>query len=341
METIINYLDNIFMHLPNTAEVRKAKDELAQMMEDKYAELIAEGKTENEAVGTVISEFGNLSELAEALGIESVMNTQKNENSNQQGNYTEADAGVNRRLITMDEALEYLKDKADSAFKIALGVMLILLGLTATIMVDALITNHDFGGIFLILFVAVAVALFIFAGTKMNKWEFMSKMPCAIDYATSKAIESEKKQNQDSLIVMRTIGIVMCIVSFVPAAILDEFNPKFYKMTADDIGGALLFVFVGIGVFMIVYSSIKLEGYKKLLFLNDQNTVSGNYVNYEENNVENANSLRGIIKSVYWPTVTCIYLSWSFLTFDWHISWIIWPIAAVAFPLVNILFPKD
>ena len=35
------------------------------------------------------------------------------------------------------------------------------------------------------------------------------------------------------------------------------------------------------------------------------------------------------ILSLFWPTVTCIYLIWSFLTFRWYISWIIWPIAAV------------
>ena len=41
-----------------------AKQELWGMMEDKYNELISEGLSENEAVGTVISEFGNLDELS-------------------------------------------------------------------------------------------------------------------------------------------------------------------------------------------------------------------------------------------------------------------------------------
>ena len=59
----------MFANLPATAEVLKAKDELWGMMEDKYNELISEGKSENEAVGTVISEFGNLDELAETLGL--------------------------------------------------------------------------------------------------------------------------------------------------------------------------------------------------------------------------------------------------------------------------------
>ena len=64
METIRNYLESMFSKLPNTPEVRKAKYELGQMMEDKYSQLISEGKTDNEAVAIVISEFGNLDELA-------------------------------------------------------------------------------------------------------------------------------------------------------------------------------------------------------------------------------------------------------------------------------------
>ena len=73
METIRNYLSTMFAGLPDTPEVRKAYEELAAMMEDKYTELIAEGCGENEAVGIVISEFGNLEELAQTLGIEEYM----------------------------------------------------------------------------------------------------------------------------------------------------------------------------------------------------------------------------------------------------------------------------
>ena len=43
-------------------------------MEDKYNELISEGKSDNEAIGIVISEFGNLDELADSLGIKSFVN---------------------------------------------------------------------------------------------------------------------------------------------------------------------------------------------------------------------------------------------------------------------------
>ena len=96
METIRNYLNAMFAGLPDTLEVRRAYEELAAMMEDKYTELIGEGCSENEAVGTVISEFGNLEELAQDLGIEDCMTRKdaqaERQNSAQAANYSNVQA---------------------------------------------------------------------------------------------------------------------------------------------------------------------------------------------------------------------------------------------------------
>ena len=96
METIRNYLNAMFAGLPDTLEVRRAYEELAAMMEDKYTELIGEGCSENEAVGTVISEFGNLDELAQDLGIEDCMTRKdaqaERQNSAQAANYSNVQA---------------------------------------------------------------------------------------------------------------------------------------------------------------------------------------------------------------------------------------------------------
>ena len=90
MDTIRNYLNAMFAGLPDTPEVRRAYEELAAMMEDKYTELMEEGLTENEAVGTVISEFGNLEELAQTLGIEDYLNG-RGANADLSGRGTNAD----------------------------------------------------------------------------------------------------------------------------------------------------------------------------------------------------------------------------------------------------------
>ena len=38
--------------------------------------------------------------------------------------------------------------------------------------------------------------------------------------------------------------------------------------------------------------------------------------------------------SIYWPVIVAIYLGWSFLTNDWHITWVVWPVAALLFAAI-------
>ncbi|MFB9276189.1 permease prefix domain 1-containing protein [Cohnella cellulosilytica] len=60
----------MFAGLPRNPELMRLKQELLTGMEEKYLELKREGKSENEAIGIVISEFGNIEELTAELGID-------------------------------------------------------------------------------------------------------------------------------------------------------------------------------------------------------------------------------------------------------------------------------
>ena len=104
METIRNYLNAMFAGLPDTPEVRRAYEELAAMMEDKYTELIEEGRSENEAIGTVIAEFGNLEELAQDLGIEDCLN-RNGAQANVSGNGAQAQS--------RERAAEFVRESAE------------------------------------------------------------------------------------------------------------------------------------------------------------------------------------------------------------------------------------
>ena len=50
MEIIGNYIEMAFSTLPKTPELYRLKEEMIANLEDKYLELKAQGKTENEAV---------------------------------------------------------------------------------------------------------------------------------------------------------------------------------------------------------------------------------------------------------------------------------------------------
>lgn len=70
MDQIQNYVDTMFASLPDTAEVREMKRNILENMQEHYEELRRNGKNENEALGAVFSQFGNIDEIKKALGIQ-------------------------------------------------------------------------------------------------------------------------------------------------------------------------------------------------------------------------------------------------------------------------------
>lgn len=170
METIKNYLENMFSHLPNTPEVQKAKYELYQMMEDKYNELISEGKSDNEAIGIVISEFGNLDELADSLGIKSFVDPSQ--------------AMPAAKTLSRETAATFLRDSAKQAYLRAFGVLLCIIASLGPIFSECIprsLASPDasdaIGITFLFLCVAVAVGFFIFSGSISSKWSYLKQEP--------------------------------------------------------------------------------------------------------------------------------------------------------------------
>ena len=89
METLITYIENTFSGVPKTPEIQELKSKALTRMENHYNSLISEGKTENEAIGIIISEFNNISEQ-----IRKTMNTNNNNNVPIAANYF-----PNNRLI--------------------------------------------------------------------------------------------------------------------------------------------------------------------------------------------------------------------------------------------------
>ena len=47
--------------------------------------------------------------------------------------------------------------------------------------------------------------------------------------------------------------------------------------------------------------------------------------------ITNVNKRVDKVAGVYWPLITAGYLTWSFISWNWEITWIIWPVAGIAF----------
>ncbi|MGN0427389.1 MAG: permease prefix domain 1-containing protein [Agathobacter sp.] len=321
MEAIRNYLESMFQNLPNTPEVQRAKSELWQMMEDKYTELINSGKSENEAVGTVISEFGNLDEISEVLGIRSVVR--------------QPQMSINRRMVSFEDVKQFLSDYSKQTIQIGLGVFLCINSVIGPIFFDAIGAPDFLGAISLFIFIAIAVGLFVHPAIIMKRWDFLKQEPCSIDFATTKYVRDQKEHYRTTYALLLTIGITLCVICVVPEIIFEEFNTKIWNMNLEALGGCLLFLLVGIGVFMIILGCRVNSSFSFLLQLNDATTVGGNFVPNQHPAKKYNNKTVETIMSVYWTTITCVYLCWSFLTFDWWITWIIWPVASIIHAVID------
>ena len=279
METIKNYLETMFANIPDNEETRKAKQELFSMMEDKYNELKDSGMAENEIVGTIITEFGNIDELKESLGLskepepiptftEPVRTTAVVEEPRY--------VNTSKRLITVQEADEYVMDYTISRFLLGLGVFLCIISPVGTILGGNILgrfghnplTNliQGIGVTFLFLAVGIGVGMIILSSTKTKQWKFLKRKTCALDYDTAAHVKNELEANHSSQSFMLALGILCCIISPVPVSALGIIGIS--PFLTGSLGPSLVLILTGVGVFFILNSTRRVSAYKKLLSLN-------------------------------------------------------------------------
>ena len=259
MNAIRNYLDNMFRNLPNTEEVRRAKTELLEMMEDKYEELIKEGKTENEAVGIVISEFGNLDELAESLGISEAVAENPDED---------------KPMLSLDRVKEYLSMMSQHSMLVPLAIGLCIFSVAFNIIADAIPGFPEFLGVVcMFLSIGVAVGLFIYEGIKKNQYKEIYKKECSLSIESAEYVRGIRKSYKSSYALMSSFGICLCILSILNPMIIGSI-----PFINDNFGAVLFFLFIALGVFLITSANIRMDGYDRLLELNEAGKMSEEFV---------------------------------------------------------------
>lgn len=320
MDTILNYLENMFMNLPKTEKVMRAKSELANMMEDKYTELIAEGKTDNEAVGIVISEFGNLNELSAVLGISSVV-------SENAGNTV-------GKQLSDEEVKAYITENETASKRIAFGVFLCVLSPVTLIVLGGISETYHFlsdklaGGIglsVLFILIAVAVGIFIYSGMKLEKYEYLKKEPFTLSSYAASYVQSYEKKKQEKFATKMITGVSLCIIGVLALIITGLFVDQ---TRIEDAAGAaaigVMLALIAVATIFFVTAGMQHDIVKVLLQREEYAYKT-----------EKGKKLIDVIGSIYWPVATCVYLIWSFVTSDWGYTWIVWPIAGVLFGAVS------
>ena len=239
-----------------------------------------------------------------------------------------------RRFVSMEEAKNYLNEERKNGLLIGIGVMLCIMCVIPPILAEGIpgmLLSHSAESISIIgmfSMLAIAIALFVFTGINSNDWKFLKKELCQVDMATAQMVKDRKSNYKSTHALLMTIGVVLCVLCWLPCAIIEI-----------DFVAAFIFLFVGIGVFLFIYSSSVMGSFDTILKLNDEKTISGSYG--KEDDIVYVNKTATIIMEVYWTTVTCIYLMVSFVTFDWGRTWIIWIIGAIIHHILKIALAKE
>ena len=321
METIRSYIDNLFRSYPHTPKVQKARAELLEIMEDKYNELKSQGRSENEAIGIVISEFGNMEEIAAELEADTFLDSRKD--------------GDDREVYPMnsDQVKEFVTKQIFGGNLIALGVALCILAPGMACIITTLgdvgvfprALADTLGGIWLIGMVAVGVGILIIQGLAIDSREKRVKgKKILLDYSTRSYVESELEAFGKQFGIRIAAGVVLCIVSVLPAVLLDALSAG--EAGYSDLSGAFLFFLVAAGVSCFITAGVRKDSYEILLGIGKVSAPSGK-----------EDKVMSVVSSVYWLTVTLIYLLWSFYNNAWVTSWVIWPVAGIAFGIVSVI----
>lgn len=237
------------------------------------------------------------------------------------------------RKVTMEEANAFMEYKFLSAGRIAIGVMMCILSPVLMILLTGAAENGvigisedraaGFSMLVMFLLIGGAVALFVTTGLKGNRFDYMETELVETLYGVDSIVRDRREKFRPTHSLQLTIGIVLCVISVIPIFIgLLVFGEE-NEFALEACTGVLL-VLVAIGVFLIVRVSIVWGGFQMLL-------QEGDYS--REKKISNKRNEP--LSTIYWCAAIAIYLAWSFITMEWHRTWIVWPIAGVAYGLVT------
>lgn len=242
------------------------------------------------------------------------------------------------RLLSGDEVYSYLEVVGECAPKISFGVFLCIISPITLILLAVLSESGillyggnsvghaenisgGIGMIVLLVLVAAAVFLFIPAGLKMSRFEYLEKEVFELDAALEQEIRRKKEDFTSVFSRLITVGVVLIILAVIPlivAGCLDAGDLVCAFLTA------VLLGLVAVGVYLCAWAGMHDASYQKLL---QQEEFS--------RSDKKASRLIDRIGAVYWPCVTVIFFVYSIISGNWGFSWIIWPVAGMGFAAVR------
>lgn len=234
------------------------------------------------------------------------------------------------RMVSVEEADSYMNLSKDVSWKMAGAVSLFILSPICMLQLMAFSEagrmSEDMamgiGMVVLLIIVAIGVAITIYQGLQLSKYEYLEKETFSLQYGVEGIVEKRKSEFEARFRLNIVAGVVLCIVGAIPLFMTTAFSEENETAAITCINILLLFVSVGVNCF--VRAGMVQNSFEKLLQIGD---FSG------ENKV--AEGKISCFSGIYWLIVTAAYLGSSFYMERWDKTWIIWPVAGVIYAAVH------
>ena len=217
------------------------------------------------------------------------------------------------RHVTLNEAEEYLKAKFRAAYMVAIATFIMMLspGIMLVIMAlpfrsDRLSTALGIAAFFLL--ATLSVSIYIYVHAKTARYDFVAGEDFSLEYGATDMLAKTEEKIMLSYAVRNTVGMVLCILSLVPL-IIAALIPSASTLAVMISIAAALFI-AGLGVVMFITSGIKRSA---LSALHDSMGAQKIY----------SKQLEDRINKGFWILVIGFYLLYSFVSGNWHLSWLI------------------
>ncbi len=241
-----------------------------------------------------------------------------------------------RRRVSMEEAKGLLSVSKRSALWLALATLLCILSPVCIILLSGLSEYASIpltegmaagvGMIILLVFVAVAVAIFIVQNAKLSPYAYFEKESFETEAGVRTLAEQAKANYKNAYIRNNILGACLCILSLIPlfiGVIIDENNDLLLTVMT-----ACIFPIAGAGVAFLVFGGVIWGSFEKLL-------QCGDFTKKKKAGQE----ARHTFSWVYWLTVTALFLALA-IPFgrNWKYVGLIWVVAGVLYPALLALF---
>ncbi|SNU02416.1 hypothetical protein SAMN06298212_13526 [Ruaniaceae bacterium KH17] len=321
MDIITAYLDNMFSAYPPSPRLSEAKAELRAMMEDAYQAALAAGHSENEAVGQVITEFGNLDELAPVLGIAADIRPTLPD-----GGSATSSAAVKYPSVTMAEAQGYSEAVRRTHPKLGIAVALFVISPSVLIAFQGLDLSISpntaiFIGIaVLLLFVVLGIGIVLLNERELGQYQRITNGQFTPDPSVTAWAQGQRTRHDRKRVWALLVSVPLFVLSALPilwAALLHEGEQELLLGVA--VPSTLLIVAIGLAILVPTTWAESVA----------QRLSVGSGTKKEDLDAQDYPRGVRVFFAIFWPLVLLAYLVWSFGWGAWHISWILWPIAGI------------